>query len=184
MRDRLLTPTANLEVVGDALCSLCHCQSLLLLCWPPMHLYSTLVVHTLSSLHCLQGLSAGPQVVPRPCAPCSYPPWARHATKQLWQDVDPAVAFFQAGTRTTATRTAFQISAALRDPFCRSIVSCILRCSACEPLSSIRPNGCRPAHRRSDPIAPSSPGLPESGLVEPLWQGPPIVLHSGGVALL
>ena len=75
---------------------------------------------------------------------------------QLWQDVDLAVAFFQAATRRAATGTAFDVSAALRDALCRGIVNRLPRCPAMGPRSPMHPMGCSPARRRGAPLAPPS----------------------------
>ena len=40
---------------------------------------------------------------------------------RLWQDIDLALAVFQAATRGAATGTAFDVSAALRDALCRGM---------------------------------------------------------------
>ena len=72
---------------------------------------------------------------------------------QLWQDVDLAVVVFQAATRTAATVTAFDVTAALRDALCRGIVNLFPRRSTSGPRSLILPMGCRPAHRRGAALA-------------------------------
>ena len=74
----------------------------------------------------------------------------------LWQDVDLAVAVFQAATQRAATGTAFDVSATLRDALCRGIVSRFPRRPAGGPRSFIRPMGCSPAHRPGAPLAPPS----------------------------
>ena len=75
---------------------------------------------------------------------------------RLCQDVDLAVAVLQAATRRAATRTAFDVSAALRDGLCRGIVNRLPRCPARGPRSLVRPMGCSPARRRGAPLAPPS----------------------------
>ena len=76
---------------------------------------------------------------------------------QLWQDVDLAVAVFQAATRRAATGTAFDVSAALCDALCRGILNRFPRCTDMGPRSPMHPMGCSPARRRGAPLAsPSS----------------------------
>ena len=75
---------------------------------------------------------------------------------QLWQDVELAVAVFQAATRRATTGNAFDVSAALRDALCRGIVNRLPRCTARGPRSPVRPLGCSPARRHGAPVTPPS----------------------------
>ena len=75
---------------------------------------------------------------------------------RLWQDVDLAMAVFQAATRRAATGTAFDVSAALRDALCRGRVMRFPRRSTGGPHSLIHPMGCSPAHQRGALLAPPS----------------------------
>ena len=125
--------------------------------WPPSQLYSTRMVHSFSlSSPCLQGLSAAPQVRPSPLrSPLLFTVGAS-SYNRLWQDVDVAVAVFQAATRRAATGTAFDVSAALCDTLCRGIVNRLPCCPARGPRSPVRSMGCSPARRRGAPLAPPS----------------------------
>ena len=75
---------------------------------------------------------------------------------QLSQDIDLAVAVFQAATRRAATGTAFDVSAALCDALCRGIVNRLPRCPAMGTRSPMHPMGCSPARWRGAPLAPPS----------------------------